>query len=230
MKKSFIIMGLLLPLLIACNSDDDIQKAVIKSARETANSEINISYTVFSSSNAKINESCEVLNAEIKTKIQDLEDSLQNQTEEMFSSMEENDIERPQWKSELHLNDTVFMATDKYISVRLTAYTYAGGAHGMTQFYSYNYDVKNHKLLMNNEIFDTSMHGEIDNALKEHFHNPSDCLNETPTFDKVSAVNISPDNICFTYEHYVLGAYACGSYESVIPKKELSKAVILKDL
>ncbi|MFR7876763.1 MAG: hypothetical protein ACLU4J_10480 [Butyricimonas paravirosa] len=52
----------------------------------------------------------------------------------------------------MQVGDSVFIANDQYVCVRLIIYTFTGGAHGITNFYTFNYDVQNQKFLTNQEF------------------------------------------------------------------------------
>lgn len=183
--------------------------------------EINVDYAVFSSVNPETDKNCEVLNTEIRTLVTGLQDSLKAAATGLFQGLEADSIDRPSWRYSLFVTDSVFMATDEYASVRLTVYTFTGGAHGMTDFYTFNYDLKNQKMLASGDIVDHSHPEVIDQLLKSHFSNPENCFTTDPTLGEVAVINFTPMAICFTYAPYILGPYACGAAEVTVPRSEL---------
>lgn len=129
---------------------------------------------------------------------------------------------RNSFKYELVTNDTVFIASDKIISVRITAYQFGGGAHGSTSFYGLNYSPATGRFLRLEDIFEMSASSAINTVIEKYFKNENDCFNEKPTIEGATVVNISKTSAIFTYKHYLLGAYACGSAVVEVPLKELN--------
>ncbi len=168
------------------------------------------------------------LNQAISDLVDGLVDSLRVDANEFFREMEELDMERPAWRYELMVEDSVFMVTPDFVSVRLTVYEFRGGAHGMTAFHSFNYDVKNQKLLTNEEILDYGKSAVVDAGLKANFENPDGCFNLEPTLADATVVNVTPESLCFTYEQYVLGPYACGVAEVEVPRATLKEALRIR--
>ena len=185
----------------------------VKNEKVTVNSEnwdITVNRSMFSSADANVNKSCEVLNKKIEKFVNDLQDSLKADANEFFQSWQGSGEERPAWIYELQVGDSVFMANDRYVSVRLMVYTFTGGAHGITNFYTFNYDVQNNA------------------QLKANFKNPEGCFTTDPTLKDVTTVNFNKKSVCFTYGQYVLGAYACGVAEVTVPRAALKNDLLIK--
>lgn len=128
---------------------------------------------------------------------------------------------RNNFKYELFTTDTVFLASNKIISTRITAYTFSGGAHGATYFYGLNYSPATGRFLKLDDIFEMSASSAINEAIEKHFNNENGCFTEKPTIEEATTVNISKTSAIFTYKHYLLGAYACGSAVVEVPLEEL---------
>ena len=145
--KSTLIMAVIMAFaFMGCQPK--IQDLSVKSEKVTANSEnwdITVNRSMFSSADANVNKSCEVLNKKIEKFVNDLQDSLKSDANEFFQSWQGTGEERPAWIYELQVGDSVFMANDQYVSVRLMVYTFTGGAQGITNIYTINYDVQNQK-------------------------------------------------------------------------------------
>jgi len=192
-----------------------IQDLSVKSEKVTANSEnwdITVNRSMFSSADANVNKSCEVLNKKIEKFVNDLQDSLKSDANEFFQSWQGTGEERPAWIYELQVGDSVFMANDQYVSVRLMVYTFTGDAHGITNFYTFNYDVET----------------QINAQLKANFKNPEGCFTTEPTLKDVTVVNFNKTSVCFTYGQYILGAYACGVAEVNVPRTALKNDLLIK--
>ena len=222
MRSLFFTLLLCAACLTGCHEkarEPDIRKE--KVTAKTEDWEINLNYSVFSSPDLKTNESCEILNKEVQMFVALLQDSLKVAATDLFQSLEKTNISRPLWNCSLFVTDSVFMATNKYISMRLTVYTFTGGAHGITDFYAFNYDVKNQKMLSVADIVDLNNQEQIDRLLKLHFENPENCFNTDPTIDQVTTINFTPADVCFTYAQYQLGPYVCGAPIVAVPISEL---------
>lgn len=197
-------------------------------SHKTSDYNISVEHSVFSSTDETLNESCQVLNKATEALVQELRESLKDEAARCFEQMAEQELERPSWIFELVVDDSVFMASSKYISVRLRTYTFTGGAHGMTKFYTFNYDVERQKMLKNEEILDFAKSDVIDAQLEANFQNPENCFSEKPTLKLANGVNMSSTGVVFTYEQYVLGAYACGVAEVTVPRAALKDALLVR--
>lgn len=127
---------------------------------------------------------------------------------------------------ELMVLDTVYLKNSTILSVLYTTYSFTGGAHGMTSFVGYNYDIVNQKELLVKDLFNPNATEEINQALAMYFTNPDNCFASQPTLQQVSAVNLAFESFIFTYEQYVLGAYACGPTTVTVPYIVLEKYLI----
>ncbi|WP_303178964.1 DUF4163 domain-containing protein [uncultured Butyricimonas sp.] len=228
--KSTLIMAIGLALVfVGCQPK--VQNLNVKQEHSEVSSEdcdIRIDRSVFSAADETINKSCMVLNGKIEKLVNDLKDSLRADATELFQTFADKPDERPNWKYELIVDDSVFMATDQFISVRLRVYSFTGGAHGMTTYHSFNYDVKNQKFLTNKEILNYANAAQINTLLKANFKNPDGCFTMEPTLDLAGAINFNATSVYFLYGQYVLGAYACGSAEVVVPRAALKGDILIK--
>lgn len=224
----FFVLSIILAGLTSCHEPVtklDVKQVVV--SQSTDDWELDLNYSVFSSADASVNESCELLNDEVQTLVEGLQDSLKSGAEDMMQSLADNNISRPEWKCVLWVRDSVFMATPEYISVRLTVYSFTGGAHGMTWYYAFNYDVENRKVLSLNDMIEPDASEAVDRLLKAHFENPEDCFDTDPTLDRATCINFSSAQVCCTYAQYELGPYACGAPEVSVPRTALKDAWLL---
>lgn len=190
---------------------------------------IEMSFTRFSSSDDSVNEGCRLFNERVREIVGAWQQSLKRDAAALFESLEQDTVlARPDWECQLLVTDSVFMASSRYISLRLMAYTYVGGAHGRTSFQALNYDVKNRKFLEVPDLFDPAFQGKVDSSLQDHFRNPEGCFTEVPVLDEAAAVNFNPLDVCVTFEQYVLGPYVCGFAEITVPRMELKEAWKIK--
>lgn len=130
-------------------------------------------------------------------------------------------FDHPPFQYQLMVTDTIFNISQEIISTRLTAYIFAGGAHGKTEFYAVNYSPKKLIFLSTGDIFDLNKTKEINTVIAKYFVNPERCFSTTPTLETATTVNISKTSVIFTYAHYTLGAYYCGSAVVEVPLKEI---------
>ena len=228
--KSTLIMAVFMAFtFMGCQPK--VQDLNVKNEKVTVNSEnwdITVNRSMFSSADANVNKSCEVLNKKIEKFVNDLQDSLKADANEFFQSWQGSGEERPAWIYELQVGDSVLMANDRYVSVRLMVYTFTGGAHGITNFYTFNYDVQNQKFLTDQEVLNYVNEAQINAQLKANFKNPEGCFTTDPTLKDVTTVNFNKKSVCFTYGQYVLGAYACGVAEVTVPRAALKNDLLIK--
>ena len=192
--KTIIINTLILSfLLVGCqNKQNKIEITENQFSEEANNWDISLKYSSFSSRDEKLNQSCKILNEKIQALLINLQDSLKKDATDLFNDFEAEELDRPMWKYSLTIADSVFMSTDQQISVRLTVHTFTGGAHGMTHFYAFNYDVKNQRLLESKDIINAKGEEQINGLLNANFKNPEKCFDSITTLVKTSVVNITP--------------------------------------
>lgn len=226
--KTKILASLLLLLAFAgCKKEIKIQSENVQAADNTSQWEIATSRPVFSSEDAAANSSCTKFNEHIQTLVAGLQDSLIAQAKSDYASLQAigDSMTGPY---QLIVKDSVFQMNQDYISVRLLTYTFTGGAHGMTNFYGLNYDVKNQKLLTSKEILDYSKATEINDLLKAYLENPEGCFSDAPTLENLSVLNISDTSVIFTYEQYILGPYSCGYATIAVPREKMKDMLLIK--
>ena len=159
--------------------------------------------------------------------IDSLQRNIKVQADTFFATFRRDTMDHPLFPYELYVRDTVFLANEDYISIRLSAYSFTGGAHGMTDFYALNYNMKKHAFVSPQEMLDFRQAREINNLLAENFKNVGGCFTENPTLTNgFTAVNITPESICFTYPQYVLGPYSCGYAQVYIPRDKLNGILV----
>lgn len=228
--KSYILLliGSFL-FFTACKHTVKIEVQTQKQVDTTEHLNVNITQSVFSSTDPQVGKSCDVLNTRMRYLVDSLEKSLKMEADTFYTRMVKEGMERPIWNFELYVEDSVFMANPDYISVRVTVYTFQGGAHGMTEFYAFNYDVKKQQLQTPQQILDFKRSKEINELLKKNFVNTDSCFTEIPTLENgFTALNVNSESVCFTYPQYVLGPYSCGYAQVSIPRVEL-KGMMLKE-
>ena len=220
MKKYLFITGVLAIVFAGCQQKQvDVRNETC--SNKTNEYQINVKYATFSSTDKEVNQACEAVNQAVKARMTKVESQFKEEANRLRREFSADGQEVPSWTSELQVEDSVFMATSQYISTRLTVYTYNGGAHGQTVHAAFNYDVRNGKFLTNEDIVDATKAESVNAQLKAHFQNPEGCFTEEPTLDKVAVINLMPTSVCFTFEQYVLGAYACGVAEITVPREAL---------
>ena len=224
MKKYLFITGVLAIVFAGCQQKQvDVRNETC--SNKTNEYQINVKYATFSSTDKEVNQACEAVNQAVKARMTKVESQFKEEANRLRREFSADGQEVPSWTSELQVEDSVFMATSQYISMRLTIYTYNGGAHGQTRYMAFNYDVKNGRFLTNEDIVDASKATAVNAQLKAHFQNPNGCFTEDPTLEQTAVINFTATSLCFKYEPYVLGPYACGAAEVNVPREALKDAL-----
>lgn len=235
MKSKHLFITLILGgTIAACSSPFDVTTLSEHHTDNTDNYQINLTSISFEGANKKSNEMVTPLNVQLKA----LNDSLMSTTiadaDSFFtlykSDLEAGKIKYPQltFRYELYSSDTAFIASEQIISTLTTTYTFAGGAHGNTEFYALNYSPTEKRFLSTAELLDMSQQMRIDSLLQVNFTNPDNCFNTDPTLAEATAINVTPTHLRFTYAHYTLGAYYCGAPVVEIPLESLKGIYLLK--
>jgi len=194
---------------------------------QTDEFDITVEYPVFTSPKVEVDQGCRVVNGRVLRWIDSLQNDLKLQAKEYVQKAREMK-EEPMLPFELDIKDSVFVADRHYISVRLSVYTLAGGANGLTEYYAFNYSFKDKKFLTLQEIVNYDKRAEIDKQIQKSFRNPDNCFTEVPTLGNVTAVNFTGSDVCFTYNPLVLGAHYCGAAEISVPRMLLKGDLLLK--
>ena len=189
--------------------------------------DVSVNRPVFSAQNAALEKGCKEVNERVTKLIDSLQNDLKEQLKEYLQEAQEMKI-NPMIPFTLDIQDSVFMADDRYISLRLVVYTLTGGANGLTEYYAVNYSLKDKKFLNSEGILNYDRSAEIDKQIQRNFKNPENCFSEVPTLANVTTVNFSGSDICFTYAPLVLGAHYCGAAEIAVPRMLLKGDFLLK--
>lgn len=235
MKSKHLFIALILGGSIAsCSSPFDVTTLSEHHTDNTDNYQINLTSISFGGTNKRSDEMVTPLNERLKS----LNDSLMSTTiadSDSFFISYKSDLEagkikypQPAFRYELYSSDTAFIVSEQIISTLTTTYTFAGGAHGNTDFYALNYSPTKKRFLSTEDLLDMSQQMRIDSLLQVNFTNPDNCFNTDPTLAEVSAINVTPTHLRFTYAHYILGAYYCGAPVVEIPMESLKGIYLLK--
>ena len=226
MRNCIFVTALLALFFIGC------QEASIKVGEDTLTSttnewEISVKYPVFTSQDVKLEKGCKVVNERVKQLVDSLQNDLKSQLKEYLQEAQEAKIE-PMIPFTLDIQDSIFMADAHYISLRMVVFTLTGGANGLTEYYAFNYSIKQDKFLSPEDILNYSKSEEIDKQIQKNFKNPDNCFSDVPTLANVTVVNFTPGDICFTYDPLVLGAHYCGAAQVSVPRMILKGDLLLK--
>ncbi|MCC8173410.1 MAG: DUF4163 domain-containing protein [Odoribacter sp.] len=229
MKNYFwVLIGMLL-ILGACK---DVKKIDVKKDSyndTTSDWDIKIKRSVFSSEDEVLEEAAKVVNARVIRLIDSLSLELKNNVNNFYHNFSDDPDERPRFSYEMTITDTVFMADKNFISLRLQSYSYEGGAHGQTEFFTVNYDINKKKFFGPGQILNLNRVRDINDKLKANFENKDNCFTEIPTLGNgYTAMNISSSTIILTYPQYTLGPNSCGFAEVYVPKSDLKGIILLK--
>ena len=98
--------------------------------------DVSVNRPVFSAQDAALEKGCKEVNERVTKLIDSLQNDLKEQLKEYLQEAQEMKI-NPMIPFTLDIQDSVFMADDRYISLRLVVYTLTGGANGLTNEYAY---------------------------------------------------------------------------------------------
>lgn len=221
MKMKLFTIAFAALALGACKKEIKLEVKQIQGTNKTELWDIQINHPVFSSTDTETEKSCVKFNNEIRGLVNGIRAAFMEQSKETVAKLDSAGM-KPVAPYELIIEDSVFIADQNYISVCVLSYEMLGGAHGMTNFYGVNYDVKNQKFLDKKDILNMSKAGEINDLLKANLQDPEKCFTMgVPTVDNASAVNITLHTLDFTYAPYILGPYSCGYTTISVPRSKL---------
>lgn len=228
MKTKLISLFFAVLALGSCQKEIQLAVKQIHETDKTSQWDIKITRPVFSSTEAEVEKSCTKYNDEISGLINGIHAAFIEQAKETISGLDSIG-ETQVGPYELLIQDSVFMADDNYISVLISSYEMLGGANGITNFYGVNYDVKNQKFLNKQDILNMDKAAGINALLKENLRDPDKCFTfDAPTIDNVTAINLTPTQVEFTYKKYILGPGSCGTTTISVPRSKLDGMLMLK--
>ncbi len=127
----------------------------------------------------------------------------------------------------VEVTDTILLKNDKYITLRLDAYTYTGGAHPNAFSAIATFDIASGRLLTANDFVNDLEKLEV--IAEEKFrHVQSESFAEGFEFDTgwpfklADNIGLINEGLLFCYIPYEVGPYALGFTEFVIPFSELA--------
>lgn len=221
MKTRLLILVFALLAIGGCKKEIKLEVKQIQETDKTNEWDIKISRPVFSSTETEVEKSCVKYNDEISGLVNGIHAAFIEQSKEAIEGLDSAGM-KPVAPYQLIIQDTVYLADNNYISTRFLSYEMLGGAHGITNFYGVNYDVKNQKFLDKKDILNYSKSAEINTLLKAHLQDPDKCFTfAEPTVDNFAALNITRHTLEFTYAQYILGPYSCGYATIAVPRAKM---------
>lgn len=230
-RKMKRLAGVALSALIflcACDQSMSIRELDVKPyvvSSEQGALSVSIERSLFSSKDEVLKEKCDLFNRVVEHYIAHMADSIRMKTDIMAGHLSVG-AGRKAPVCELHISDSVFSANERYVSIRLKVYAYMGGAHGMTSFRAFNYDMSTGKFLADTEI--VSPGETIDAKIAAAFINRDSCFTATPSLETAGAVNFTREALLFTYPQYVLGSYSCGWAEVALSRADCGECLLIE--
>ncbi len=222
MKKILGLFAVAALLFAGCNSNSNIQVADTSVYMSDSLVTVDTHKSVFSSGNSKLDNSLNELNDSIDVFYNKANDEIREWAEKAAEFI------RDGMNYELVMDDSLFYSSDNLISLRIMKYMYTGGAHGNAFYTALNYNPQTCQFLTTANIINANNYTEVNELLAEHFKNDSGCFWEQPTVESASAINVSSNMVTFIYDHYVLGAYACGPAVIDVPIEEIQPYMMLQ--
>jgi hypothetical protein len=133
----------------------------------------------------------------------------------------------------LDVSYKVLYADRNLVSLIYTTYTYTGGAHGNAASASFNYDLKNGKMLTLADLFTpnsgylTTIAEHCINAIKQRNISDEKWIRGGAGPDRKNYLNwnIVPQGLLITFDAYQVAAYAAGPQEVVVPYSALKEMI-----
>ena len=158
----------------------------------------------------------------------DAETSLSSAMDGFFTMHEEITREMPELTAnyEVEVTDTVLFQNDKYLTLRMDAYSYTGGAHPNSVAAIATFDLETGKrlrpidLVKDLEKLYEQAEGKFRETQREAFEDGFHFTESWP-FTIAENVGLTTDGLFFCYVPYEVAPYAMGFTEFVIPYAQL---------
>ncbi|MFA6831189.1 MAG: DUF3298 domain-containing protein [Bacteroidaceae bacterium] len=220
---------LVLFLFASCSKPVKISTDTFVQNEETKDIELDTKLTIFSSNNSKVNAELESFNTLRIKQVKEDGDTLKDEAITSLQELEQSEYGRPEWKYSYYVTDSLVSLDPKsIISLLQIESSFAGGAHPNTIYKAYNYDLKTHKLLNREDIFNDLDSNELNTIIYNTFqkHNSYNIeLFNNPTLKSADAICLTKDQIIFVYNPYTLACYAAGVITIDVDKALISKYI-----
>lgn len=160
--------------------------------------------------------------------------SLEEQTEEFMDKYEEFKKEPYSQgrKYELISSTKIMEEIGNLLTLQLDAYTYSGGAHGASFRRFINYDIKNKKVILLNDILKNNYRDSLMNVAEVIFKkneglkpgqalSPDSYFFENNQFSLANSYVFTSQGILFLYNEYEIKPYAAGRTELLVPYNKI---------
>jgi hypothetical protein len=119
------------------------------------------------------------------------------------------------------------------LTVQTTEETYTGGAHGSYRISFYNIDLKENKLLTEDNLFKAGSTAQLTALIMEALQNEYGDKLDNMLFDKNDVrpngnFYINKDKIVYVYNQYEIAPYAVGVIEAPIPMEKAKELMMLE--
>ncbi len=112
------------------------------------------------------------------------------------------------------------------VSYTLTAYSYTGGAHGITGYYCMNMSLKDGSTVTEKDLFTDGYEDTLNELLTSHLH---DAVPEQDQYESLFVKDIeangnfrvTEEGVTYVYDPYELGPYYLGAIEVSVPWSEM---------
>ena len=272
MKKQYIIILIAMIILaialsifkdkndISYKNDGSEQVAtseelVVAGSYETKSMEISdpymtfdVKYPTFKNANESFNQSIlDLLNKQITEDRETSKNNWKARYDTRVAGDNITEFPTADEKFSFNSNFKVIQSNSSYISFVLNYGGFTGGAHGYEINATFNYDVKNQKILTVKDIFpnnpdylkylsdasrkylvsqyatlsDEDKKGSTEEAIKEYTKNMTDMINQgtEPKEENFSSFTFTPDKIRIYFADYQVGPHAIGMPEVEVDRK-----------
>ena len=207
MKTKLFTLVFAVLALGACKKEIKLDVKQIHLTDKTGQWDIKIDRPAFSTTDAETEKSCVKFNDEVNGLINGIHAAFIEQAKENIARLDSAGFKQVA-PYELIIEDSVFLADQNYISVRVLSYE---------------------KFLTNKDILNLDKAADINALLKANLKDPDKCFTfEAPTVDNVTCINLTLHTVDFTYAQYILGPYSCGHTIISIPKEKMKDMLVIK--
>lgn len=249
-KNIFLAAGIAAALVCGCSTDKelktdfyekDVSEALMEGVTDSIKISISLEYPVGGASKSVLDMMTKtIIGKSLDSDDGDIASAVDKYIQTTVSNYRDANVslysemaDTPVFSWEDELNGYFSGRYGDIVSYTLNAYSFTGGAHGISGYYCINMNLKDGSIVTEKDLFNDGYEETLNALLTSHLHEalPDEREYESLFVKDIEAngnFRVTEDGVTYVYDPYELGPYYLGAIEVSVPWSELED--ILKPL